>query len=602
MLSLQEMLLVAIVLAALALIVSNRFRADLVALMVLLALAFTGLTTAEEAVSGYSASAVIVIMGMFVITHALEETGIVQHISGYIRALGGSSEKRLVMIVMATGALLVSIMNIIAAGAVLLPAVVRVARDADIRPSKLLIPMSYGTLVGAMATFFSSANIVMSTILQERGFQGLGFLDFFITGSPIVIAGLLYMVFIGRRLLPERESITQIVNPRGLMSSIRQTYQLDERLWEFRVPPGSRLVHNTLHDSHIGADLGITVVAIWRGHQAILAPEPTERLYTNDYLLVVGREDRVRQLNKWGLLMGRENGYVRNGHDYSVDLTEVVIPPRSGAIGKTLLDLRFRNKFGLTSVALWREGRSYRTDVGKMPLQVGDALLMVGPTDKIRKLTQERDYMLLQSSHIYQPPAPEKNKWALLITALVLLSAIFSFIPLPIAVLAGWAAVVLTGIMSMDSAYRAVEWRVIFLIAGMLPISIAMVNTGLADRIGMGLVELLTPSGPLALVGGLYTLTVLVTQLLGGQVTSLIVGPIAVTAAIQAGIDPRPMAVAVAIGCATGFLTPIAHPVNILMMGPGGYKFEDFTRVGLGMVAVVFVMLMLSMTVVWGVG
>src|SRR5690606_9650155 len=183
--------------------------------------------------------------------------------------------------------------------------------------------------------FFSSANIVMSTILQERGFQGLGFLDFFITGSPIVIAGLLYMVFIGRRLLPERESITQIVNPRGLMSSIRQTYQLDERLWEFRVPPGSRLVNNTLHDSHIGADLGITVVAIWRGHQAILAPEPTERLYTNDYLLVVGREDRVRQLNKWGLLMERENGYVRNGHDYSVDLTEVVIPPRSGAIGKT---------------------------------------------------------------------------------------------------------------------------------------------------------------------------------------------------------------------------------------------------------------------------
>ncbi len=602
MLSLPEMILVAVVLAALALIVSNRFRADFVALLVLLALALTGLITAEEAVSGYSASAVIVIMGMFVITHALEETGIVQHISGYIRALGGGSERRLVVIVMATGALLVSIMNIIAAGAVLLPAVVRVARDADIRPSKLLIPMSYGTLVGAMATFFSSANIVMSTILQERGFQGLGFLDFFITGSPIVIAGLLYMVFIGRRLLPERESITQIVNPRGVMSSIRQTYQLDERLWEFRVPPGSRLDNNTLQDSHIGADLGITVVAIWRGHQAILAPEPTERLHTNDYLLVIGREDRVRQLNKWGLLMGRENGYVRSGHDYSVDLTEVVIPPRSGAIGKTLLDLRFRNKFGLTSVALWREGRSYRTDVGKMPLQVGDALLMVGPTDKIRRLTQERDYMLLQSSHIYQPPYPEKNKWALLITALVLLSAIFNFIPLPIAVLAGWAGVVLSGIMTMDSAYRAVEWRVIFLIAGMLPISIAMLNTGLADRIGIGLVELLTPSGPLALVGGLYTLTVLVTQLLGGQVTSLIVGPIAITAAVQAGIDPRPMAVAVAIGCATGFLTPIAHPVNILMMGPGGYKFEDFTRVGIGMVAVVFVMLMLSMTVVWGVG
>ncbi len=602
MFALQEIILVAIVLAALALIISNRFRVDVVAILVLLALALSGLVTVDEAISGFSRTAVIVIIGMFVITHALEETGIVQSISGHIRTLGRGSEKRLVVVVMATGALLVLVMNIIAAGAVLLPAVVRVARDSDVRPSRLLIPMSYGTLVGAMATFFSSANIVMSAILQERGFAGLGFLDFFLTGAPIVVVSLLYMVLIGRRLLPERESVTQIVNPRGLMTSMRQTYQLDERLWEFRVPPGSRLIGSSLQDSHIGADLGILIVAIWRGHQAILTPASIQKIEVNDYLLVVGREDRVRQLAKWGLLIGRENGYIRNGHDYSVDLTEVIIPPRSASVGKTLADLHFRNKFGLTSVALWREGRSYRTDVGKMPLQVGDALLMVGPSEKIRKLTNERDYMLLQSSHIYQPPSPEKNKWALLITGLVLVAAIFNFVPLPIAVLAGWVAIIFTGIMTMDSAYRAVEWRVVFLIAGMLPIGIAMANTGLADRIGMALVEVLAPTGPLALIAGLYLLTVLVTQLLGGQVTALIIGPIAITAAIQAGVDPHPMAVAVGIGCATGFLTPIAHPVNVLMMGPGGYKFEDFTRVGIGMVVVVFTMLMLSIHYLWGVG
>jgi di/tricarboxylate transporter len=368
-----------------------------------------------------------------------------------------------------------------------------------------------------------------------------------------------------------------------------------------RVPVGSKLVNTTLGQSHIGSDLGVTVVAIWRGHHAILAPEPIEVINADDYLLVLGRDERVRMLAAWGLVVGRENGYRSGKHDYSVDLTEVIIPPRSEAIGKTLFDLRFRNKFGLTSVALWREGRSYRTDVGKMPLQVGDALLMVGPIPKIKSLAKERDYLLLQSSHIHQPPYTHKVKWALLITGLVLLAAIFDVVPLAAAVLAGWAALVLTRCVTMDETYRAIEWRVVFLIAGMLPISIAMTNTGLAEQIGVTLVNWLIPFGSLALVAGLFLLTVLVTQVIGGQVSALIVGPIAITAAIQVGVDPKAMAVAVAIGCSTAFLTPIAHPVNVLMMGPGGYSFGDFFKIGVGMTAVTFLTMLVGMALIWGV-
>jgi di/tricarboxylate transporter len=603
MLSFQEILLIAVIIAALGLIISNRFRADLVALGALITLALTGLVTAEEAISGFSRTAVIVIMGMFVITHALEETGVVRWIAERMKTLGHGSEQRLTLLVMATGALLVLVMNIIAAGAMLLPAVVRAARDSNIRPSKLLIPMSFGTLLGATATYFPTANIVLSGLLVERGLPGLTFVDFFLTGLPIVIAGIVYMLIIGRRLLPDRESVGQAASPTGISSEMRKTYQLDERLWEIRVPSTSSLVNTTLSHSHIGSDLGVTVVAIWRGHRAILAPEPIEVINAGDYLLVMGREERVRGLEQWGLKVGRENGSRSpNGHDYSVDLTEVIIPPRSNAVGKTLAELNFRNKYGLTSVALWREGRSYRTDVGITPLQVGDALLMVGPVAKIKRLAQERDYLLLQSSHIYQPPVPQKAKWALLIMGVVLAGAILNIIPLAVAVLMGWAAVIITGIMSMDDAYRAIEWRVVLLIAGMLPISIAMVNTGLAGHVGSLFVSALAPISPLALIAGLYLLALGITQVVGGQVTSLMIGPIAITAAMQAGVDPRAMAVAVAVACASGFLTPVAHPVNILMMGPGGYKFGDFTRVGVGLTLVVFLMLLVMMVVLWGVG
>ncbi len=417
----------------------------------------------------------------------------------------------------------------------------------------------------------------------------------------IVLVSLAYMALFGRRLLPERESLAGMVSPTGLSRALRETYQLDERLWEVRVPPGSRVVNTALSHSRIGEELGITVVAIWRNHHAILAPSPIEIINANDYLLVLGRDDRVRRLTEWGLSVGRENGAKSLQHDYSVDLTEVVIPPRSSAIGKTLKELRFRNKYGLTSVALWREGRSIRTDVGLEPLKVGDALLMVGPVRSIKTLAGERDFLVLQSSHVYQPPMPHKAKWALLITALVLLASIFEVVPIAEAMLAGAVAVVLTGCLNMDEAYRAVEWRVVFLIAGMLPVSIALTNTGLAAIIGDALVNRLEPFGSLALIAGLFILTVLITQVMAGQVSALIVGPIAVTAALQVGVPVQAMAVAVAIACSAAFLSPLGHPVNVLMMGPGGYTFGDFAKVGIGMTVIATVMILVGMILFWGI-
>jgi di/tricarboxylate transporter len=373
-----------------------------------------------------------------------------------------------------------------------------------------------------------------------------------------------------------------------------EAYQLGERLWEVDIKPGSQLANVTLQDSGIGHKLGLSVLNIYHGRHGHMNPEAAERLHAYDKLLVLGREERIQQMCDWGVDIRKIDG-----HEPDFDLTEVIIPPRSAAKGKSLADLQFRSKYHLTAVALWREGRSYRTDVGIMPLEVGDALLMIGAPDRVEAVAKERDYLVLHHAEAQPPLPPQKGLIAVAITILVLMLSILEIVPAAEAMLIGAAAVALTGCINLDDAYRGIEWRVVFLIAGMLPLSIAMVNTGLAERMGSALVEAATPFGPMVLIGALFLLAMAITQVIGGQVTSLLIGPIAISSAIQLGVNPQAVAVAVAIGCSTAFLTPIAHPVNVLMMGPGGYTFRDFVKVGAGMTLVTLIALMVGMFVFW---
>jgi di/tricarboxylate transporter len=594
-LSTSELALLLIAGGGIGLLISNRLRADLVAMLVLLALGLGGLLTPDQALAGFSNRAVLTIVGLFVITAALEQTGVVQWIADRLAQLSGTSEARMVGVFMGAGALLSLLMNNIAAGAVLLPAAVSVARQARVPPSKLLMPLSFGTLVGGMATLFTTANLIISGALQAQGQRGLTLLDFLLSGGPMVLAGAGYMLLVGRRLLPNRESVgrTAIATP-----DLADTYQLAERLWEVRVHSDSPLVGRRLNETVIGAQLGATVVAIWHGGEAHMAPEPSAVIASDDILLVLGREERVRQLEAQRTTIGRNGRYRETQRALPVLLSEVVIGPRAPAIGQTIRALRFRAIYGLTAVALWRAGRSYRTDVGSFVLQAGDAILMVGPPERSRQLAAEPGYIVLGEPA--QAPAPSRKAlWAVGITALVLLLAAAGWVSTAEAMLAGAVALVLTGCITVDAAYRAIEWRVTVLIAGMLPLGTALVTTGLAQRIGEGLTALLATTGPLALVAGLYIFAALLTQLVGGQVTALIVGPIAISAAIQTGVNPVAVGVAVSMACSAAFLTPIAHPVNVLMMAPGGYTAGDFLRVGVGMTVVCFLTLLVVMPLLW---
>ena len=608
--TLPQIIVIITVLIPLALVVTNRLRPDAAALVITVilgAMQFLGLgilgapntpRDAAKAISGFSQPVVITLLSLFIVTQCLDKTGVTRWIAQRILAVGGQSETRLIVLLTTAAALLSLFMNNLAAGALLLPTAMDISRRTGIKPSKLLIPVAYGSLLGGSATYFTTANIIVSDLLTTANppQAPLGVLDFTPTGGLIAIAGIIFLGLFAHRL-PNRDPHPEQTIARRTGSELEDAYQLGERLWEAQVPAGSPAVGKTIQQIGIRRPLGIAVAAVQRGQQFIFAPDREQTLQTNDVLLIVGREERVTQLVPLGLKIGREHS---NGHisAQGVTLVEAVLAPRSSVEGTTLKDLEFRKRYGFTAVALLREGRSYRTDVAYMTLKMGDSLLMVGSEKRLKSLRSSPDFIVLESDDSDQPI----HKRDAALSAAIILAAIGASllgVPVYLAMLAAAVIVFLTGLMTIEEAYRTMEWQAIFLIAGMYSVSLAMVNTGLAELIGSHVVTLVTPFGPLGLAAGVYLLTALLTQVMGGQVTALVTGPIAISAAINMGTNPQAMAVAAAIGCSASFFTPIAHPVNLLMIGPGNYQFSDFFRVGWGLTLVCFIMLLIGMVLFW---
>ncbi|MBZ0302446.1 MAG: anion permease [Anaerolineae bacterium] len=608
--TLPQIFVVLVVLVPLYLVVRGRLRVDVAALLmtVILAVAqFLGMgilgapnTPGDviKAISGLSQPVVVTLFSLFIITRCLDKTGVTRWIARRILAVGGHSEGRLIFLFTTTTALLSLFMNNLAAGALLLPTAMDVARRTGIKPSKLLIPVAYGSLLGGVATYFTTANIIVSDLLTTANppQAPLNILDFTPTGGLIALAGILFLGLLGRRLLPDRPPHPEQVLVRQTASELEDAYRLNERLWEARIPAGSAIIGQTIQQSGIRR-LGIAVVAIWSGQQALFSPDREQVLHADDYLLLVGNEERMNQLIQLGVEVGREDSD-EHISTRGVALIEVLLAPRSAAEDRTLKDMEFRKQYGFTGVALLREGRSYRTDVAYMKLKPGDSLLMVGARTGLKRLHNSPDFIVLEPDLSDQPI---QKRDAALSTAIILaaIGASLAGVPVYLAMLAAAIVVFLIGLLSIEEAYRSMEWQAIFLIAGMYSVSLAMVNTGLAELVGRQVVALVTPFGPLGLAAGVYLLTALLTQVMGGQVTALVTGPIAISAALHMGTNPQAMAVAAAIGCSASFFTPLAHPVNILMIGPGNYTFGDFFRVGWGLTVVCFVMLLVGMTLFW---
>jgi di/tricarboxylate transporter len=482
----------------------------------------------------------------------------------------------------------------------LLPSALEAAHATGIRPSKLLIPVSFGSMLGGGATYFTTANIIISGLLRiaEPPQPALGVLDFTPTGGLIAVAGIAFLALFGQRLLPDHEPSLSASPLRPTGSDLEDAYGVGERLWSGVVAPGSTLVRKTLEETAIGEALGVTIAAIQRGRDVIFPLRPSDVLLPRDVLLIVGRQENVELLAEQGITVKQQESGVHIS-TLGLHLIEVAPAPRSAAEGQTLRELAFRRIFGLTAIALWRRGRSHRTGVADIPLEMGDSLLMIGSPEVFSRVRASKEFIVLEPSLSDQPVQPGPA-WTSVAVILAGVAASIAGVPVALAMLAAAVAAVLLGLLSMEEAYRSIEWQAIFLIAGMVAVSLAMVETGLAQAAGGLMVKLAAPFGPLGLAAGAFLLSSLLTQAMGGQVTALITGPIAISAAITLGIHPQPVALATALGCSVSFLTPLAHPVNILMIAPANYTFADFFRIGLPLTVLSFLMLLAGLVIFWG--
>jgi di/tricarboxylate transporter len=767
---------------SLILFISEVIRMDLVALLVLGALALTGLVTAEEAFDGFSNGAVITVWAMFILSEGLTRTGIADIIGRQVMKLGGRREFSMILVIMITGAVLSAFMNNIGVAALMLPVVVDVARRTRIPASRLLMPLAYSTLLGGLMTMIGTPpNLLISESLKRFGFEPFKLFDFTPIGGAVMAVGVIFVAFFGRFLLPK-----QIAEHGKHVSqrSLRAQYKLHERTFMMRVPTNSILVGKTLAESRIGTSTGLIILALVRQGRSEPLPSRQTVLRGGDGILVQGRVDQFRELRRWSDLviereapvlksmvaskiayaevtisdtsplvselvrhaafrtrfnvsvvgLRRRNQYrltnlayvplrkgervlvqgeidavaqlekfsdftdvgllkgerldeqyrtddrmfvvrlpkesdlagaslkksrlpdvfdfrivaifrdsaltvmprgdeiliggdllliegqpsdldvLRGLQDFEIEtsvpanlgafeserltLMDATLDPRSTLAGLTVGELNFRERYGIELAGIWREGEMVGTDIADERLQIGDALLLLGPRERLKLLSTDSDFLILTPLG-QKPPDTRRAPLAAFIMLAVVVSVMMGKAPISVAAVVGGSIMVLTGCLNMEQAYRAIDWRAIFLIAGMLPLGTAMADSGAATYLAGQVMTLLGDAGPWPVIMGLYVLTAMATMIIPTAALVVLMAPIVLSAMGDMGLRPETAMMAVAMAASASFTSPISHPANILVMGPGGYRFIDYLKVGVPLTIVVFITVMVLLPILW---
>ena len=749
------------------LFLTEKLPVDLTAFLGLVVLTLAGYVTPAEAFTGFSSPAVITMMSVFIVSAALLHTGVADRAGGIVYSLVGSREVPFIVILMAIAGVLSAFMNNIAATAVLMPGVGSIAYRSGIPPSRLFMPLAFGSILGGTTTLVGTPpNILGGTIMRERGLEPFGLFDFTPVGLALLAVGILFMVTLGRKLLPRRE-----VGPVTDESShLSQVYQLHERLFSIRIPLQSRLAGVSLGESRLGTALGLQVVAILRGGTKRVEPEPVTLLKGGDVLLVEGnrsdlqdlmkvrdlkiqqttagqlprpvkgvtgvrlrlpgdsellgksllevrfrerfdavvvaihrgdhylRDDlakrtlrkndellalgaraqleglrsqsalRVREVglsvlrNIWdhlfvirvpkgSALVGSTVGNSRIGElagvtvgaiirggmthlgvfadteiregdgllvsgssdqivrrlgtgDVELDpgvegisletddvgLAEAAFAPRSSLVGRTLKEVKFRDRFGLQILAVWREGRPIHSDLANLSFRFGDALLLQGPWDRIRNLGLDPDLVLF--SRVERRPR-RTHKAPLALGGLLVMVAmvVTGFQPIHVAAFTAASLVLLFRTLTMEEAYRAIEWRAIFLVAAVLTFGSAMERTGAAVLLADTVTGFAGPWGEYGVLAALVLLTSLMSQCLDGAPAVVLLAPVALNSGTQLGLDPHTVMMCVSLAASAAFMTPFSHKANLLVMGAGGYRSMDYIRVGTPLTVVILILL-----------
>lgn len=585
-----------ILVLALVLLLREVLRPDLVAMLTVTLLAGSGILSASEAFSGFSSNAVLTIISVFILAEGLSRSGVSEMAARFILRIGGRKQGVLVGLFMAAGASLSLFLNNIAAAAVLIPSAGRASEKAGFSVSGLLMPLVYATIMGGMATLLTSMNIVVGSVFEDSGLAGFGLLDFLPIGIPVVVAGIVYMIFWGRFRLPGTEETADPCGRGRLMG----VYRMNELFFKARIPKGSYLSGRQLSESTLREDFRLSLAAVSRGGEMLLSLGPDTVLQAGDVLTLKGRASEFVQMDREPRLEILQDQCISPADVETTEgiLAEVMLSPRSSLIGSTLRDVKFLQKYGMNVIAIWRENQPIRRDVRKETLEYGDALLGIIPEERLELLQGNPDLIPITiptGTHF----AAKKAPLAITITAASLLVILLTGLPMSQVLFSGAVLMLVCGVIKMEQAYRSIDWKAVFLVAGMLPLATAMHHTGLAERATGTLLAFAAGVSPMVVTAILFLGTAFLVQAVSGVAVAALMAPVAVAAAKADYAPAAALAMAVALGSSMAFLTPLGHPVNTLVMGAGGYRFRDYRRVGGPLFMILTLVILAGMAIRW---
>jgi di/tricarboxylate transporter len=579
--------------AAIAMFAINKPRMDAVALIMLTALPFTGVLSMSEALAGFSDPNIVLIAALFVIGDGLVRTGVARRLGDWLTTRAGGSETRLLVLLMLVVCGLGSTMSSTAVTAIFIPVALRISRSLGTPPSRLMMPLSFAALISGMTTLIATApNLVVNSELvrhlKETGHEnpsGFHFFSFTPFGVPILVLGIVYMLFARRWLAGFGETAESDKSRQSSLAEWVKEYDLAAREHRVHVNYNSPLIGKTLAELRLRKTHGASLLVVER-HGKLIQPEPSTALQAGDVLFVdlFAPEADVSALRyQYALEELPLSGAYFTDLSQEVGMAELIVPADSELIGNTVTGADFRSRFGLTAIGLRRGATAHERDLRNEILKVGDTLLVIGPWKAIRGLQgKTRDLVLFNLPVELEEVLPVAGKAPQAIFCLLLAVGLMvsGAIPNVQAALIGCLLMGVLGCVDLSSAYRSIDWKTLVLIVGMLPFSIALERTGGVELAADALTALVGDAGPRAVLATLFAITATLGMFISNTATAVLMAPVAISMADELGASPYPFAMIVALAASTAFMTPVSSPVNTLVVTPGNYTFGDFVRVG----------------------
>ncbi len=596
-----DMILVLMLLGlTVTLFVTELVRLDVAAICVMVLVGLLGLVPGDRIFSGFASNAVIAIIAVMILGAGLDRTGVMNLVSSFIVKVGGPSESRIRSMLSASVGLTSGFMQNVGATALFMPVVSRISARLDMPLSRLLMPVGFCAIVGGTLTMVGSSPLILLNDLIEtsnrslppgaEAMQPFGLLDVTLVGMGLLVATLIYFLVAGPALLPKTED-RKPASPGRTKSYFKEIYGIEGDVYEMLVTVDSPMVGMRVAEAENleGAPL---LLAIQNTDQPRLAPPSDEMIWVGTVLGVMGTRQQVGEfaLANNLRLQPRLRTFGSLFNPTRAGISEVVVPPGARLVGQTIGEARLRSRFGISVLAINRRNEIITRDLREEVLQVGDCLVSHSTWRDLAKLAREKDF-IVATDIPKEEQRPQKVVHAVGFFALSLLLIMFTEFELSVALMAGAIGMVLTGVLSMDEAYRAVSWKSVFLMAGLIPLGMAMEVTGTAAWLAQQVLDLLGGMPQLVVQLVLAILATLFTLVMSNVGATVLLVPIAINIALATGGNPAVYALLIALAASNAFILP-THPVNALIMGPGGYKVMDFVRVG-GVMSIIFVVVML---------